>query len=293
MSGVGHDPAVQFERHRRSQREERERRAALAAAGEADAAAYENPEDARRLDFGTTGVLKPVGSMRDVKCRVEARLASLQQSEQPAAERESLTAAASSDADPVEPVDEVAAAKARLDAAKRKRPRFEAGRAMPLASAMEPDKLASVSMRRNVQSLHATWLEYVGDMEPGWAVDGWDDADLRLEKLWAFVRDALINARRQRCLMIEDLEGQLVQTIDRRVKLIRDWLIPELYPWLCRGRDALTVGEWRSLWGRVLSRTAAEFAGGTVDALAWSTAAAGSTTEAGVEAARHRRKQTT
>ena len=37
MSGVGHDPAVQFERHRRSQREERERRAALAAAGEADA----------------------------------------------------------------------------------------------------------------------------------------------------------------------------------------------------------------------------------------------------------------
>ena len=40
----------------------------------------------------------------------------------------------------------------------------------------------------------------------------------------------------------------------------------------------LTVGEWRSLWGRVLSRTAAEFASGRVDALAWSTAAAGSRT---------------
>ena len=35
MSGVGHDPAVQFERHRRSQREERERQAALVAADEA------------------------------------------------------------------------------------------------------------------------------------------------------------------------------------------------------------------------------------------------------------------
>ena len=78
MSGVGHDPAAHFERHRRTQREERERRAALAAAGVADAAAYENPNDARRLDFGTTGVLEPVGSMRDVKCRVAARLASLQ-----------------------------------------------------------------------------------------------------------------------------------------------------------------------------------------------------------------------
>ena len=40
MSGVGHDPAVQFERHRRSQREELERRAALAAAGEADDNGY-------------------------------------------------------------------------------------------------------------------------------------------------------------------------------------------------------------------------------------------------------------
>ena len=82
---------------------------------------------------------------------------------------------------------------------------------------------------------------------------------------------------------------------------MRNWVWPALYPWTCDGSaTALSKGEQRSTWERLLKRAATEFSEGgqtrfAEDVRAAALEAGSSTAEAvaaGKEAAEHRRKQT-
>lgn len=116
----GYDAVAMMAQRRARASEERSRLAALAAAGVADVRRYECSDDDKPLNFGTTNVLVPVGGVRDVRPRVEAREAKVQLAKEAAAERAALEEEApSSHADSV---DSVEAARAQLAALKRKRP---------------------------------------------------------------------------------------------------------------------------------------------------------------------------
>jgi len=130
--------------------------------------------------------------------------------------------------------------------------RYDAAVALPLASAQSPDKVASTAIRMRVRAVVTAWTVFLEGKPDGWLrevaaqaevaqggaatggapVQSWE---VHFEQVWEFVRDELVNARRVRSLIVEGLQGGLQQTVVGYVKLMRDWLWPELFPHMVRG----------------------------------------------------------
>ena len=160
--------------------------------------------------------------------------------------------------------------------------RYDAAVALPLASAQSPDKVASTAIRMRVRAVVTAWTVFLEGKPDGWLrevaaqgevaqggaatggapVQSWE---VHFEQVWEFVRDELVNARRVRSLIVEGLQGGLQQTVVGYVKLMRDWLWPELFPHMVRGPLALAQGAWRSFWARLLKRVESEFSQGGQD----------------------------
>ena len=153
----------------------------------------------------------------------------------------------------------VAAARALALKARQKRITFAAGRSEPVAGAADADKTASITMRLKIRSVHGAWQEFLREHPDGFLAEG-EVPDF--EKTWVFVRDGLINSRRQRSLRIEDLQGGLEKSVQNYVNVMRDWLWPELFPSLLTRSGGMSVGEWRSFWVRLKTRVNSAFSDG-------------------------------
>jgi hypothetical protein len=96
------------------------------------------------------------------------------------------------------------------------------------------------------------WLAFKSEKPVEWLSEG---AAPSLEQTWEFVRDGLANVRED-SLAVRGEPPCSRETLLGYVISMRDSVWPELFPSMCRGEFAMSVGEWRQFWASLFKRVA-------------------------------------
>ena len=102
------------------------------------------------------------------------------------------------------------------------------------------------------EPVYQHWLAFKSEKPVEWLSEG---AAPSLEQTWEFVRDGLANVRED-SLAVRGEPPCSRETLLGYVISMRDSVWPELFPSMCRGEFAMSVGEWRQFWASLFKRVA-------------------------------------